>query len=310
MIHTITFNPSVDYYIMVDSIQIGEINRFDKSRYTAAGKGINCSKIMDLYGIESKAIYFSGNSTGVYINHHLQKYSNIIICPIENDLPTRINIKIIGHEETAFNSIGPTISETAKEKLLQEIDKFCEGDYVIISGSLPKNISKEYVRQICCRAQKAKSRVILDVPDFNKEDLKDLDIYLIKPNIDEFKYLLGNSTIDYTNYREYVDDLHQNGVKNVLLSLGSKGAYYSGEHGKYEIKVPEVEMYSSVGAGDSMLAAFVGLLSQGKGILEALQYSCATGTAMVMSEDLPTRELIKKVISKIRLIPDIEREGK
>ncbi|MBQ1379532.1 MAG: 1-phosphofructokinase, partial [Erysipelotrichaceae bacterium] len=57
-------------------------------------------------------------------------------------------------------------------------------------------------------------------------------------------------------------------------------------------------LYKTVGAGDSMLAAFVGQLSLNKGIEEALRYGGATGTAMVMSKDLPDRTLIEEVAEK------------
>ena len=56
MIYTVTLNPSVDYYIRVDTIDLGQINRFDTYQYSAGGKGINCSKILDLFSVPSKAI--------------------------------------------------------------------------------------------------------------------------------------------------------------------------------------------------------------------------------------------------------------
>ena len=67
MIYTVTLNPSVDYYIRVDTIDLGQINRFDAYQYSAGGKGINCSKILDLFSVPSKAVYFCGGLTGQFI---------------------------------------------------------------------------------------------------------------------------------------------------------------------------------------------------------------------------------------------------
>jgi len=306
MIYTITLNPSIDYYIKVDNIKLGDINRFDDYHYVAAGKGINCSKVLNVLGIDSKAIYFSGNSTGKYIDRHLKEYPHISTCPIENiSGATRINVKVIGNNETAFNSIGPEIDENAKKDLLEIIDTFEEDDYMIISGSLAKNVDTDYVKQICLKASERKTKVILDVPNIKLDDLKQLDIYLIKPNIDEFRHLLDNDEIHFGNYRDYIHLLHETNVENVLLSLGSKGAYYSGNGKKYEVTNPKVELYTSVGAGDSLLASFVGKIVTGSSVEEALKYSGAVATAMVMSEDLPSLESIEKVSSQINLIEDI-----
>ncbi|MBR0385749.1 MAG: hypothetical protein IJI05_04295, partial [Erysipelotrichaceae bacterium] len=116
---------------------------------------------------------------------------------------------------------------------------------------------------------------------------------------------LGNDKIDQNNYMDYIHVLHDNGVRNVLLSLGGQGAFYSGEAGQLIAIVPDVQVFSTVGAGDSMLASFVGQLDSGNSFREAMLYGAATGTAMVMTEDLPSMELIKEIISKTELIDNI-----
>ena len=129
MIYTVTLNPSVDYYIRVDTIDLGQINRFDAYQYSAGGKGINCSKILDLFSVPSKAVYFCGGLTGQFIDQFLKKYSFIEACPINNEEgATRINVKVLGGQETAFNSGGPVIGEKAKEELLKAIDELNEND--------------------------------------------------------------------------------------------------------------------------------------------------------------------------------------
>ncbi len=305
MIYTVTLNPSVDYYIRVDTIDLGQINRFDAYQYSAGGKGINCSKILDLFSVPSKAVYFSGGLTGQFIDQFLKKYSFIEACPINNEEgATRINVKVLGGQETAFNSGGPVIGEKAKEELLKVIDELNENDYLMINGNLPKNVDKEYVKQICHKASAKKAKVILDVPNLTAEDLKGLDIFLIKPNIDEFRSLLNKEEINEENYKDYLPLLHECGVRNILLSLGGKGAYYEGELGSYHIGSPKITVYKTVGAGDSMLAAFVGQLSLNKSIEEALRYGGATGTAMVMSEDLPSKALIEEIAVMTKVIAD------
>lgn len=57
------------------------------------------------------------------------------------------------------------------------------------------------------------------------------------------------------------------------------------------ITPPQVKRKSTVGAGDSMVAGIVFYLSQGKSIVEAMQYGVACGTAATIN---PGTELCKK----------------
>ena len=58
-----------------------------------------------------------------------------------------------------------------------------------------------------------------------------------------------------------------------------------------KIQVPKVDVKSTVGAGDSMVAGIVLYLSRGKDIFEAVQYGLACGTAATLN---PGTELCKK----------------
>ena len=43
MIYTITFNPALDYIMVVPSCRSGEVNRTESEKIMAGGKGINVS---------------------------------------------------------------------------------------------------------------------------------------------------------------------------------------------------------------------------------------------------------------------------
>ena len=44
MIYTITFNPALDYIMVVPSCRSGEVNRTESEKIMAGGKGINCAE--------------------------------------------------------------------------------------------------------------------------------------------------------------------------------------------------------------------------------------------------------------------------
>ena len=78
-------------------------------------------------------------------------------------------------------------------------------------------------------------------------------------------------------------ELHAKGAKNVLLTLGGAGAYFSnGEHIWFANRTFEVKLLSTVCAGDSSLAAFLSVWHDApERVEDALRLSMATGANVV-----------------------------
>ena len=298
MIYTFTPNPAVDYYIKVDDFSFNKINRIDRYSFVAAGKGINCSLMLDIMGINNVACFFSAGFTGRYIQESLNDRQHIKTIAFETDGMSRVNIKFIGEADTAINAIGPSISDKAKEELYSFIERCNENDYFIISGSLPRDFNKEDLLRVCRKINERKAKLIIDIPDISLDDLRNINVYLIKPNLEELSDLF-NIEIDLNNYRDYLNELADLGVENILLSLADKGSYYLGQYGRYKIDVPKVDTYSPVGAGDSMLAGFIVSESENKNIEDILRFANACGVAKVRYEHLDSLDKIDEFINNI-----------
>ena len=78
-------------------------------------------------------------------------------------------------------------------------------------------------------------------------------------------------------------ELHAKGAKNVLLTLGGAGAYFSnGEHIWFANRTFDVKLLSTVCAGDSSLAAFLSVWHDApERVEDALRLSMATGANVV-----------------------------
>ena len=79
---------------------------------------------------------------------------------------------------------------------------------------------------------------------------------LIKPNDDELLDIFGIKVSggDDESVKGAMAELHAKGAKNVLLTLGGAGAYFSnGEHIWFANRTFDVKLLSTVCAGDSSL---------------------------------------------------------
>ncbi len=109
MIYTVTLNPSIDFIVHVDHLEIGALNRMKQDFKLPGGKGINVSRILKRIGIASTALGFVGGFTGRFIEEWLTKEE--INSNFTQVAPIRINTKLKSGEETEINGLGPVIQE-------------------------------------------------------------------------------------------------------------------------------------------------------------------------------------------------------
>ena len=94
------------------------------------------------------------------------------------------------------------------------------------------------------------------------------------PNETETRQLLGLSLTDKTEPKDLAKELHKLGCKNVILTLGSKGAYVSRYDGKGEfISAEKVIAVDTTGAGDCFASALGVSVAKGASLKEAAEYA-------------------------------------
>ena len=278
---------------MNETLLVDEVNRGSHEIYKAGGKGLNVSKILSVMNIPSKAIAVLGGFTGQYIQDSFEEDPNIEMIPIPVDGMNRINMKAnYGKKALCVNGSGPVANDCTVQLLMDEIAKINADDIVIISGSVMHGFPDDFVTVLAQAVHQRNAKVVIDMEQITMEQLKECRPYLIKPNLYEFQLLFENDEINESNIDEYLKKANEIGIENILVSLGKDGAVLSNAHGIFRLDQPRTLLVNKVGAGDAMLASFIGKLSQGYSSEEALQWGGAAGNATASKiEDITMRDI-------------------
>lgn len=286
MIYTLTPNPAIDYNISCDGLQPNTVTRTRDAVYTPNGKGLNVSFTLDHYGVDTAILGFFAGFSGRYIVEGARELG-VDVKPVWTEGITRVNVFLNAGPDTEYNMVnaGAAITAADEDAMFDLIDRLDDLDCLVISGSLPPNASEGFLRTAIERVRAKGSRFVLDISSPQLAELLELEPLLIKPNDDELRDIFGIEVVagDDESVSVAMGELHARGAQNVLLTLGGAGAYFSnGEHLWFANRTFDVEVRSTVCAGDSSLAAFLSVwFSDRDRVEDALRRSMATGANVV-----------------------------
>lgn len=314
MIITVTMNPAVDKTIELSTFVHGDLNRIENVVLDAGGKGINVSKTIQALGGKSFATGFLGGRNGDYIQDILHKLS------IETDFvkieeETRVNTKIV---ETAglvteLNEKGPLIDLYAMSELILKLTGYLKDDsLLVLSGSIPLGVPKTIYKSLTELAHEMGAKVLVDADGELFKEALAAKPDIVKPNQAELEKYFGYPMDTDKKILEAGGKLLEKGVKNVIISLGADGAYFMDkEHTLYSPAL-SVQVNSTVGAGDAMVAAFSYGIDQGLSFEETAKLAMATaiGAVTTVGTKPPRMEVVKELFDQITMVKKFLKDEK
>lgn len=301
MIYTVTLNPSIDYIVHVQQLQIGGLNRMNRDLKLPGGKGINVSRILNRLGTDTTVLGFAGGFTGRFIEDCLREESlRTDFVHIAGD--TRINIKLKHGEETEINGQGPDIGEAEKEALFGKLSSLESGDIVVLSGSVPPSLGDDFYGRLIDACKQRDAEFVIDTTGKALLEALPHRPLLVKPNHHELGELFGTTLESKEEIVIHGQKLLELGAQHVLVSMAGEGAFLIAKEGIFHANVPSGKVRNSVGAGDSMIAGFLGGMARSGDLLEAFRTGVACGSATAFSDDLAEKSLIEDLLPKVTII--------
>jgi 1-phosphofructokinase len=305
---TITLNPAIDRTVYVPDFRAGKVNRVERERSDAGGKGVNVASVLADYSLPVTVTGFLGQENS-FIFEQLFTEKKIQDRFVRIAGRTRTGIKIIDevHQETTdINFPGQAPGETDLSRLFGVVEELAEAcDWFVLAGSLPNGVPTAIYHQLVERI-KAKSRCV--ALDSSGQALK-LAIpavpTLIKPNIDELRELTGSPLSSRAKVIEAAEQLLGRGVKTVIISMGERGALFVEGGETVLARPPEVKVKSTVGAGDAMVSGMVAGSIQGLSLEERARLATAFSLSAIsqVGSGLPSPEKIEDFKRQVTFEP-------
>ncbi|NLC70744.1 MAG: 1-phosphofructokinase family hexose kinase [Desulfuromonadaceae bacterium] len=292
---TLTMNPAIDKSSSVANV-VAERKLYCKPpRFEPGGGGVNVCRAIKKLGGESMLLYPSGGLTGKRLQELLDE-EGLVHRPYPIEGFIRESLVVLEEstgQQYRFGMPGPQVQQQEWEQFLKELsgmEPFPE--YLVASGSLPPGVPADFYAEVARIAKTKGGKTIIDASGEPLRFALREGVYLIKPNVREFRELVGENIQEEAQIKAEAQKMVRAGQCQVLvISLGAAGALLVGEDFAEHILPPTVPIVSKVGAGDSMVAGIVLSLVRGKPLRESVLFGVASGTAAVMT---PGTELCRR----------------
>ena len=188
------------------------------------------------------------------------------------------------------------------ERLFEKLESLLPGDTLVLAGSIPQSLPSDIYERILARLAGRGVRFVVDATG----DLLLLSLrfapFLIKPNGEELGEIFHTAIQTPQEAVPYAQKLRGLGARNVLVSLGGKGAVLCDEQGGvHTVSAARGRVVNTVGAGDSMVAGFLAGYAEKGDFSAALRLGAAAGSATAFSEGLGSRESIEELLQTLQI---------
>jgi 1-phosphofructokinase family hexose kinase len=288
VIVTVTLNAALDRTLTVPNFQPGHRHRASQGLTLAGGKGINIARALKRLDIPVVATGLAGGGTGTRIVEELTSEAilNDFVRIADESRTSTAVVDPMGSSFTEINEWGPDVEPDELEILREKLRYLARGaDVVVFAGSLPRGVDVAFYAEVVREFNRAGVDTVLDSEGEPLRLGLESEPTIVSPNQHEAEGLVGQELNEPEDFLMALDSIGELGARNVLLTL-EEGAYgFTREDRRsrrFRADGPRLEIVSSVGSGDVLLAAFLAARLAQKPFDEALRAAVAAGAASTL----------------------------
>ncbi len=280
-IATLTLNPTLDVSYTVPRLVTDQKAHATGTRYDPGGNGVNVAIGLRSLGVHAHACLITAGEIGTLLTRLLADHAGYLH-PVQVNGETRINCTLLQEDpqlQYEVDGVGPRVSEEAIAGISDLFLHFAENGIGVLTGSIPPGVHRDVYARLTRQLREHNARAVVDAQSSLLQAALPERPYLIKPNRYELELLCGRKLPTVKEVAREALLLHQEGVEHVCVSLGGKGALLVDAAGAYYAAAPNINVASTVGAGDSMVAGLLFALAQGEDSAQVLRLGVACGSA-------------------------------
>lgn len=297
---TLTLNPAYDMHCGISEFFAEKENTVESCSRSVGGKGINITRALLQNGVANTPLLILGEDNAAEFTRDMaaEGITEPIIMIVKGRIRENITVHPTSGKETRISFKGFSVASGMLDEVYDLITPK-NGDVVTFTGSLPAGISSDEAESFLAKLKNDGVKLVIDSKSISLDALRRLKPWLIKPNDEEIAVYMGE--LDGDGIVNAARSLHGDGIENAIISLGSKGAILASSEGVFEAHPPKIEVLSTIGAGDSLIAGFIA--AYGKTADERLRYGIAYGSAACMREGTnpPLAEDIAAIADKVEI---------
>ncbi|PRQ62386.1 1-phosphofructokinase [Vibrio sp. V01_P9A10T6] len=304
---TITLNPALDLTGSLDVLNVGSVSLVKQGSLHAAGKGVNVAKVLSDLGAKVTVTGFLGRDNQEWFCQLFDQMAAIDEF-VRVDGATRINVKLVekSGEVSDINFPGVEVTPLAIEQFERTLDRLAaDHDYFVLAGSLPQGISPALCASWIEKLHSMGKKVLFDS---SRDALKaglDAKPWLIKPNDEELSQFVGRELHTPEQCQAAAAQLAEKGIENIVVSMGANGVMWLNQHQWLHAKPPRMQVVSTVGAGDTLVAGLCWGHMQQMEKTELLTFATALSALAVtqVGVGMSNRKQLETLQQQIQLQP-------
>ncbi|MAC76683.1 MAG: sugar kinase [Rhodobacteraceae bacterium] len=309
---TITLNPAVDLATTAPQVLADLKLRCSAPQVDPGGGGINVARAVRLLDGQATALVAIGGTTGARLLE-LLTHEGVPTVAFQGPGETRQSLSVT---ETAtglqyrFVMPGPDWTEADVARALRSVDQSAgDGTLVVLSGSQPPGVAKEFPSMLAEHVTGRGARLIVDTSGPALTALAGAPrqaIDTLRMDGAEAEELAGHPLPSRQDSADFARSLVVKGVaRQVIVARGPDGSVLSNDAQSWHCTGPVVEVISKVGAGDSFVGAYTLSRARGAAAKDALRYGVAAASAACMTEAtrLCDPEVTERLLDECVLTP-------